>query len=161
MAGNSTRRTLLAAVGTATLGGLAGCTSAERAQLNPFADPPVSMTVIAASGDETETTCRLDADAVAAIGQLQTPLDRLNDAADGERIETPLTIPTGQAISNLFTRQCDGSVGGLYRYKESWYLIGLIYRDQADHQDHHEQLAESETDNESPTGSDNATATAR
>ncbi|KPN30263.1 hypothetical protein SY89_00989 [Halolamina pelagica] len=34
-----TRRRLLAAVGAVATTGLAGCTAAERARLNPFAEP--------------------------------------------------------------------------------------------------------------------------
>lgn len=154
MAGSPTRRRLLAAVGAAGTTGLAGCTAAERARLNPFAAPPVSMTVIRASGDESETTCRLDADGVAEIPELQGPLDELNDADDGERVERGLSIATGREISNFFTRQCEDDVGGIFRYDGAAYLIGLTYRDQADHQDHHEHLA-----NESETGTDEGTGT--
>jgi len=147
------RRRLLAAGATATLVGTAGCTAAERARLNPFAEPPVSMTVIRASGDETETRCSLDTEAVAEIPELQGPLDELTDADDGERIERGLSIATGRQISNLFTRQCDGDVGGIYRYDGAAFLIGLTYRDQADHEEHHEHLAESETETETPSES--------
>jgi len=157
MADTHTRRRLLATVGAATATGLAGCTAAERARLNPFAEPPVSMMVVRASGDETETTCQLDPAAVAEIPELQGPLDELADAADGERTQRGLSIATGREISNMFTRQCDGDVGGLYRYDETWFLIGLTYRDQADHQDHHDHLGESETESETDSG--NATAT--
>jgi hypothetical protein len=156
MAGTPTRRKLLAAVGTATVTGLAGCTAAERTRLNPFAEPPVSITVLRASGDETETTCRLDADAVDDVPELREPLEELADADDGERLERGLSIATGREISNLFTRQCDDDVGGLYRYDGVWYLIGLTYRDQADHQDHHDHLA-----NESDTDDDTETPTAQ
>jgi hypothetical protein len=140
------RRRLLAVGATATLVGTAGCTAAERARLNPFAEPPVSMTVIRASGDETETRCSLDSEAVAEVPELQGPLDELTDADDGERVERGLSLATGRQISNLFTRQCDGDVGGIYRYDGAAFLIGLTYRDQADHEDHHEHLAESETE---------------
>lgn len=145
-----TRRKLLAAVGAATATGLAGCTAAERARLNPFAEPPISMTVVRATGDESETRCSLDADAVAEIAVLQNPLDELADAEDGERIHRGLSIEKGREISNMFTRQCDGEIGGIYRYEGAAYLIGLTYRDQADHQDHHEHLA-TETDNDTAT----------
>jgi hypothetical protein len=145
------RRRLLAAGATATLVGTAGCTAAERARLNPFAEPPVSMTAIRASGDETETSCSLDAEAVSEIPELQNPLDELADADDGDRVERGLSIATGRQISNLFTRQCDGDVGGIYRYDGAAYLIGLTYRDQADHQDHHDHLAESATETETPS----------
>lgn len=150
MTDTPTRRKLLAAVGAATATGLAGCTAAERARLNPFAEPPVSMTVIRANGDESQTRCSLAADAVAEIPALQNPLDELNDADDGERVERGLSIPTGREISNMFTRQCDGDIGGIYRYDGAAYLIGLTYRDQADHQDHHEQLG-SQTGDETET----------
>ncbi|MFD1525462.1 hypothetical protein, partial [Halolamina salina] len=132
--------------------GPAACAAPERARLNPFAEPPVSMTVIRASGDETETRCSLDAEAVAEIPELQNPLDGLADADDGERVERGLSIATGRQISNLFTRQCDGDVGGIYRYDGAAYLIGLTYRDQADHEAHHEHLAESATDTETENG---------
>jgi hypothetical protein len=148
------RRRLLAAGATATLVGTAGCTAAERARLNPFAEPPVSMTVIRASGDETETRCSLDTDAVAEVPELQNPLDELADAEDGDRVDRGLSIATGREISNLFTRQCDGEVGGIYRYDGAAYLIGLTYRDQADHEEHHEHLQESATE----TGTDDETA---
>ncbi len=148
-----TRRKLLAAVGTATATGLAGCTAAERARLNPFAEPPVSMTVVRASGEESETRCTLETEAVAEIPKLRDPLDELADAEDGDRVERGLSIATGREISNTFTRQCDGDVGGIYRYDGAAYLIGLTYRDQADHQDHHDHLA-----NETATGTDNGTA---
>ena len=156
-----TRRKLLAAVGAATATGLAGCTAAERARLNPFAAPPVSMTVLRANGDESETTCRLETEAVADIPELQNPLDELNDAEVGDRVERGLSIPTGREISNTFTRQCDGDIGGIYYYDDAAYLIGLTYRDQADHQDHHERLAESETETatENGTATDDRTAT--
>ena len=154
MARNPTRRKLLAAVGTAAATGLAGCTAAERARLNPFAEPPVSMTVIRANGDESETRCGLAADAVAEIPELQGPLDELSDAEDGERVERGLSIPTGREISNMFTRQCDGDVGGIYRYDGTAYLIGLTYRDQSAHQEHHEQLG-----NDSHGGTDDDTET--
>jgi hypothetical protein len=152
MAGGPTRRTLLAAVGTTAATGLAGCTAGERARLNPFAEPPVSMTVIRASGAESETRCTLEAEAVAEIAELQGPLDELADADDGERVERGLSIATGREISNLFTRQCDDDVGGIYRYDGAAYLIGLTYRDQAAHQDHHDHLA-----NETATGTDTRT----
>lgn len=155
MADTPTRRKLLAAVGTATATGLVGCTAAERARLNPFAEPPVSMTVIRASGDESQTRCSLATDAVTEIPELRNPLDELNDAADGERVERGLSIPTGREISNLFTRQCDGDIGGIYRYDGAAYLIGLTYRDQADHQDHHEDLAGNETDDDTETETPN------
>jgi len=149
-----TRRKLLAAVGTAAATGLAGCTAAERARLNPFAEPPVSMTVIRANGDESETRCSLDADAVAEIPELQAPLDELNDAEDGDRIHRGLSIPTGREISNTFTRQCDGEIGGIYRYDGAAYLIGLTYRDQSAHQEHHDRLG-----NDSHGGTDDGTET--
>lgn len=158
--GRLSRRKLLAAGTVTALTGLAGCTAADRARLNPFAEPPVSMTVIRASGDETETTCRLDAEAVADIPELQDPLDRLNDADDGERVEKGLSIATGREISNMFTRQCEDDVGGIYRYDGAAYLIGLTYRDQADHQDHHDHLAGSETEAESGNGADSGNETA-
>ncbi len=154
MAGAPTRRQLLAAVGATAATGLAGCTAAERARLNPFAEPPVSMTVIRAAGDESETICRLDADGVAGIPELRGPLDELDDAADGERVHRGLSIATGRQISNFFTRQCEDDVGGIYRYDGAAYLIGLTYRDQAAHQDHHDHLA-----NESETGTDDGTDT--
>jgi hypothetical protein len=153
MSGEPSRRKLLAAVGTVAATGLAGCTAAERARLNPFAEPPVSMTVIRASGDESGTRCALETEAVAEIPELQGPLDELNDAEDGERVERGLSIATGRQISNMFTRQCDDDVGGIYRYDGAAYLIGLTYRDQADHQDHHDHLA-----NETTTGTDDGTA---
>jgi|AntRauTorcE11898_2_1112593.scaffolds.fasta_scaffold05101_2 hypothetical protein len=148
-----TRRKLLAAVGTVTATGLAGCTAAERARLNPFAEPPISMTVVRATGDESETRCTLDADAVAEIPVLQNPLDELADAEDGERIHRGLSIQKGREISNMFTRQCDGEIGGIYRYEGAAYLIGLTYRDQADHQDHHEHLG-NETDDSGADGTE-------
>ena len=154
MPDSPTRRRLLAAVGVAATTALAGCTAAERARLNPFAEPPVSMTVIRAAGDESETSCRLDPDAVAAVPELAGPLDELNDAEDGERIHRGLSIATGRELSNLFTRQCEDDVGGIYRYDGAAYLIGLTYRDQADHEEHHEQLANETndgTDTETPT----------
>lgn len=154
-----TRRALLAASTATALTGLAGCTAAERARLNPLAAPPVSMTVIRASGDETETSCRLETEAVAAVPALEKPLDSLHDADDGKRVEKGLSIATGREISNTFTRQCDGDVGGLYRYEEAWYLIGLTYRDQADHQEHHEHLEESETESDDDTESGDDTET--
>ncbi|MFW5938814.1 MAG: hypothetical protein ACOCSD_02335 [Halolamina sp.] len=158
--GGPTRRQLLATVATTT--GLAGCTAAERARLNPVAEPPVSMTVIRASSDESETRCRLDADAVGEIPELQNPLDELNDAEAGDRIHRGLSIQSGRQISNTFSSQCDEGVGGLYRYEDAWYLVGLTYRDQEAHQEHHEHLAESETasGNESSDDGDAATATA-
>lgn len=151
MTDTPTRRRLLAAVGAAAATGLAGCTAAERARLNPLAEPPVSMTVIRATGDESETRCSLDTDVVAEIPELQGPLDELNDAEDGERVEKGLSIPTGRQISNMFTRQCEDGIGGIYRYDGAAYLVGLTYRDQSAHQDHHEHLAESATETETET----------
>ena len=149
-----TRRKLLAAAGAVAATGLAGCTAAERARLNPFAEPPVSMTVIRATGDESETRCGLAADAVADIPELQNPLDELNDAEDGDRIHRGLSIPTGREISNFFTRQCGDEIGGIYRYDGAAYLIGLTYRDQSAHQEHHDRLG-----NESHGGTDDGSAT--
>ena len=154
MADASTRRRLLAAVGAAATTALAGCTAPERARLNPFAEPPVSMTVIRADGDESGISCRLDPQAVAEIPALQEPMDSLNDAADGDRIDRGLSVATGRQISNMFTRQCGTDVGGIYRYDGAAYLVGLTYRDQTDHDDHHDHLA-----NESGTGTDGETAT--
>lgn len=147
------RRQLLAAVGAATATGLAGCTAAERARLNPLAEPPVTMKVVAASGDETEVTCQLDEDAVTEIPALQNPLDELDGAEEGERVERGLSIPEGREISNFFTQQCEEDAGGLVSYDGSWYLVGLTYRDQADHEDHHDHLA-SETDDGDDTDGD-------
>lgn len=145
------RRRLLAAGATATLGALAGCTDEEVARLNPLWDAPITMKVIVASGDETETTCQLDTDLVAEIPELHRPLERLSGADDGRRIVKGLTTETGQEISNLFTRQCEDSVGGLYRYDGEWFLIGLTFEAQEDHQEHHENQDGhdgSETDSE-------------
>jgi len=151
MADSPTRRRLLAAIGAAATTGLAGCTAAERARLNPFAEPPVSLTVIRASGDESETRCRLDPEAVDEIPELRDPLDELTDAQDGERVHRGLSIATGRELSNLFTRQCDDGVGGVYRYDGAAYLIGLTYRDQAAHQDHHDHLAGNDTTTDDAT----------
>lgn len=148
------RRRLLAAGATATLGALAGCTDEEVARLNPLWDAPITMKVIVASGDETETTCRLDADRVEEIPELRRPLERLSGADDGRRIVKRLTTSTGQEISNLFTRQCEDSVGGLYQYEGEWFLIGLTFEAQEDHQQHHENMGGhngSATESSTPT----------
>jgi hypothetical protein len=142
------------------LGALAGCTDEEVARLNPFWDAPITMKVIAASGDETETTCTLDAATVDDIPELRRPLERLSDAADGRRIVKGITTDTGQEISNLLTRQCEDSVGGLYRYEGEWFLMGLTFEAQEDHQQHHEEQGGhggNETDTE--TGSSTPTPT--
>jgi hypothetical protein len=147
------RRRLLAAAGSASLAGLAGCTDEEVNRLNPLWEPPITMKVIAASGDETDVTCSLDADAVSDLPELRESLERLADADDGDRIVKGLTTETGQEISNMLTRQCDdGSVGGLYNYEGAWYLLGLTFEAQEDHQDHHEEQG-------GHGGTENATAT--
>jgi hypothetical protein len=134
------RRRLLAAAGTVTLTGLAGCTDEDVNRLNPLWDPPIIMTVLAANGDETDVTCTLGPNAVSGLPELREPLERLTDAEDGERIVKGLTTETGQEISNRLTRQCDdGAVGGLYEYEGEWYLLGLTFEAQEDHQDHHEE----------------------
>ncbi|MEF8828110.1 MAG: hypothetical protein V5A38_05800 [Halolamina sp.] len=133
------RRRLLAVGATATLGALAGCTDEEVARLNPFWDAPITMKVIAASGDETETTCTLDADEVDDIPELKRPLQRLSGAEDGRRIVKRLTTGTGQEISNMLTRKCGDSIGGLYQYEGEWFLMGLTFEAQEDHQQHHEE----------------------
>lgn len=133
------RRRLLAAGATATLGGLAGCTDEEVARLDPLWDAPIEMKVIVASGDETDTSCRLDAEKVDEIPELRRPLQRLSGAEDGRRIVKGLTTATGQEISNMLTRQCGDSVGGLYEYEGEWFLMGLTFEAQEDHQQHHEE----------------------
>lgn len=147
------RRRLLAAAGTATLAGFAGCTEEEINRLNPLWGAPITMKVIAASGDETDVTCTLETEAVADFPELRDPLERLADAEDGQRIEKGLTTETGQEISNMLTRQCDDAVGGLYQYEGQWYLLGLTFKAQEDHQAHHDQ-------NGGHGGTDNGTATA-
>lgn len=149
------RRRLLAAGATATLGALAGCTDEEVARLNPLWDAPIEMKVIAASGEETDTTCELEAEEVDAIPELRRPLERLSGAEDGQRIVKGLTTSTGQEISNTLTRQCGDSVGGLYQYEGEWYLMGLTFEAQEDHQQHHEEQGGhggNETGTETPTG---------
>lgn len=146
------RRRLLAAAGTATLAGLAGCTDEEVNRLNPLWDPPITMKLIAASGDETDVSCTLEPDAVAEIPELREPLETLADAEDGQRIVRGLTSGTGQEISNMLTRQCEDAVGGLYQYEGEWYLLGLTFKAQEDHQAHHEQQG-------GHGGTDNTTAT--
>lgn len=146
------RRRLLAAAGTATLVGLAGCTDEEVNRLNPLWDPPITMQVIAADGDETDVTCTLETDAVADLPELREPLETLADAEDGQRIVKGLTTETGQEISNMLTRQCDDAVGGLYNYEDEWYLLGLTFEAQEDHQAHHEEQG-------GHGGTDNSTAT--
>ena len=146
------RRKLLAAAGTATLGGLAGCTDEEVNRLNPLWEPPITMKVIAASGDETDVSCTLAADALSDLPELRRPLETLADAEDGQRIVKGLTIETGQEISNMLARQCDDQIGGLYSYDGSWYLLGLTFKAQEDHQDHHDQQGgHSDTATDSPT----------
>jgi hypothetical protein len=149
------RRRLLAAGTTAALAALAGCTEEDLNRLNPLWDPPIEMKVIAASGDETDVTCTLDADAVAEIPELERPLAELADADDGERIVKGLTSDTGTEISNTLTRQCGDDVGGLYEYKEEWYLMGLTFEAQEDHQDHHdEQGGHDGNETDTSTGTD-------
>lgn len=132
------RRRLLAAAGTATLGGLAGCTTDEINRLNPLWDAPITMKLIAASGDETDVTCTIESDAVSDLPELEEPLEALADADDGQRVVKGLTTETGQEISNMLARQCDEDVGGLYKYEDAWYLLGLTFKAQEDHQNHHE-----------------------
>jgi len=133
------RRRLLAAGATAVPGALAGCTDDEVARLNPLWDAPITMTVIAASGDETGTTCTLDSEKVDEIPELRRPLERLSSAEDGQRVVKGLTTDTGQEISNLLTTECGDAVGGLYQYEGEWYLMGLTFEAQEDHQQHHEE----------------------
>lgn len=147
-----TRRKLLAAAGTATLGGLAGCTDEEVNRLNPLWEPPITMKVIAASGDETDVRCTIASGALSDLPELRRSLETLADAEDGERVVKGLTIETGQEISNMLTRQCEDDVGGLYNYDGSWYLLGLTFKAQEDHQNHHDQQSEqSDTATDSPT----------
>lgn len=133
------RRRLLAAAGTASLAGLAGCTEEQVKRLNPLWQPPITMTLIAAGGDETDVRCRIEPEAVAELPELRGPLETLAGADTGRRIVKGLTIETGQEISNMLTRQCGDDVGGLYKYEGEWYLLGLTFEAQEDHQDHHEQ----------------------
>lgn len=147
------RRRLLAAAGTVTLAGLAGCTEEELNRLNPLWEPPIVMTVIVASGDETDVTCTLDPEAVADLPELRGPLETLAGAEDGQRIVKGLTTETGQEISNVLTRQCSDAVGGLYEYEGEWYLLGLTFEAQEDHQAHHDEQAGHD-------GTENATDTA-
>jgi hypothetical protein len=42
----------------------------------------------------------------------------------------------------MLTRQCGEDVGGLYNYEGAWYLLGLTFKAQEDHQDHHDQQSE-------------------
>jgi hypothetical protein len=152
MSPNLSRRRLLAAAGTATLGGLAGCTSDEINRLNPLWDAPITMKLIAASGDETDVTCTIESDAVSDLPELKEPLDSLADAEDGQRVVKGLTTATGQQISNMLTKQCGEDVGGLYNYEGSWYLLGLTFKAQEDHQDHHEQQGgHTGTETDTPT----------
>ena len=139
MSAEISRRRLLAAAGTATLGGLAGCTTDEINRLNPLWDAPITMKLIAASGDETDVTCTIEPDAVSDLPELEEPLDALADAEDGQRVVKGLTTETGQEISNMLARQCGEDVGGLYKYEDAWYLLGLTFKAQEDHQNHHEQ----------------------
>lgn len=150
------RRSLLAAGATVTLAGLAGCTDEDVARLNPLWDPPITMKVIAASGDETDVTCTLETEAVEELPELRRPLETLADAEDGERIVKGVTEDTGTAISNMLTRQCGEDVGGLYRYEGEWYLMGLTFEAQADHQDHHDgQDGHDGSETATPTGTAN------
>ena len=138
MSPNLSRRRLLAAAGTATLGGLAGCTTDELNRLNPLWDAPITMKLIAASGDETDVTCTIESDAVSDLPELKEALESLADAEDGQRVVKGLTTETGQEISNMLARQCGEDVGGLYKYEDAWYLLGLTFKAQEDHQAHHE-----------------------
>lgn len=133
-----TRRGLLAGGAVATAVLLAGCTGNESLnRLNPFWNPPITMTVVAASGDETDTTCSLSAEAVERHPPLQSAMEKLADAEPGTKVTKGLTTETGQAISNTFTEHCQ-AVGGLYRYDGEWYLVGLTFKSQDDHRESHE-----------------------
>lgn len=148
-----TRRRLLATGAAATAVSLAGCTgTGSLNRLNPFWDPPITMKVVAASGDETDVTCTLPANAVENHPLLQNAMEKLADADTGTTVKKGMTTERGQAISNTLTAQCE-TVGGLYRYDGEWYLVGLTFKAQEDHQEHHE-------DDGHDHGNETATATA-
>lgn len=133
-----TRRRLLAGGATAGLVGLAGCTApASVNRLNPFWDAPIEMKVVLAAEDQTDVRCELPDSAVEDHPVMQGAMDALADAEVGDRVTRKLSTEEGQAISNTFTEQCE-KVGGLYEYKGNWYLVGLTFEAQSDHQEYHD-----------------------
>lgn len=155
MGGNSlTRRRLLAGTATAAAAGLAGCTGGRTLQrFNPFWDPPITMKVIAASGDETDVKCVLPEEAVEKHVPLKNAMRSLADADAGERVVKGLSTDTGRAISDTLTQQCE-NVGGLYRYEGRWYLVGLTFKAQDDHQEYHDDQGEDHEHGGSPTATE-------
>lgn len=132
------RRQLLAGGATAATVGLAGCSASPGLnRLNPFWDPPIEMKVVAAAGEESDVTCRLPAEAVERHPVLQDAMEELADAEPRTKVTRGLTTDEGRAISDTFTEQCE-TAGGLYRYEGNWYLVGLTFEAQGDHQDYHD-----------------------
>lgn len=121
------RREVLAAASSLSVGALAGCTG-----LNPFAEKGMDMTVVRADGTETDTKCDLPDETVAQYPALLRAFDRLADAEDGTTVRKKLATEKGAAIGNMLTRQCE-DVGGLYKYRGVWYLVGLSFDSQEDH----------------------------
>lgn len=135
---STTRRRLLAGGVTAAAASLAGCSApASVNRLNPFWDAPIVMKVVAASGEETDVKCELPAEAVEQHPVMKSAMEKLADAEPRTKVTRKLTTEEGQAISNTFTEQCE-SVGGLYSYEGNWYLVGLTFKAQSDHQEYHE-----------------------
>jgi hypothetical protein len=149
-----TRRRLLAGGATAASVALAGCTApASVNRLNPFWDAPIEMKVVHAAEDQTDVRCELPDSAVEDHPVMQGAMEELADAEVGERVTRKLSTEEGQAISNTFTEQCE-TVGGLYEYQGNWYLVGLTFEAQSDHQEYHDG-----TDHDHSGGSGNTTAT--
>lgn len=125
------RRRLVAALGSGALAAGTGCLD----RLGLGSEPPVRLRSTRANGDETDITCRLDADVVAANPPLERVLTRAADREKGEWATVGVDESTAEAINEDLVAACERT-RGLYRYDGQWFFVSMRFTSAGAHREY-------------------------
>ena len=131
MRGTSRRRLLRDGGGLAAALATAGCLGSVP---NPFGEESgMRVRARAATGNETDTRCRLSPAFVDAHPALKRVLAEAAEGRSDEWATEQVTVDEGESLGDALHRYCEGETRGLYEYRGKWYFVSLRYEDPDDH----------------------------